>query len=126
MEGQALHLDVKARVHSRASKILGSDNAQAPQYGFVPNTGHDGGDFLFVPKEISIPIRSSAPSSDRHFIIRGDLGGFFYFCFQEKMMELLSVTVVSLSGLTKTYIKEKELSSINHVMTLKYLHLVLI
>lgn len=70
MEGQALHGSIKEDVHSRARRVLGSD-AQVPDYGRIPGTGHDGGDFLFRPKDVRITAASPDTMSDPAFGIRG-------------------------------------------------------
>ncbi|MDH3596731.1 MAG: SUMF1/EgtB/PvdO family nonheme iron enzyme [Rhodospirillales bacterium] len=70
MEGQALHGSIKEDVHSRARRILGSD-AQVPEYGRIPGTGHDGGDFLFRPGNIRITAVSPDTTRGQEFGIRG-------------------------------------------------------
>ena len=48
LDAGALYDDIKAEVHGRARRVL-DDLAQAPEYGALTGTGHQGGDYLFIP-----------------------------------------------------------------------------
>jgi hypothetical protein len=73
LEAQLLYIKIKEEVHARAQRLFGS-KAQAPEYGYIPGTGHDGGDFLFVPKNNRIPIIITPPptTGDSDTVLKGD------------------------------------------------------
>ena len=55
MDADSLFDSLKADVHERARRAVGSD-AQAPGYGRIAGTGHGGGDFLFVPQGMRVKV----------------------------------------------------------------------
>lgn len=73
LETKSLYSLIKKDVHDRARRIMGSD-AQAPQYDFIPGTGHDGGDFIFVPKGIvfDVVLSESERNIKSYWGIKGD------------------------------------------------------
>jgi hypothetical protein len=62
---------IKKDVHARARRIVGND-AQAPEYDFIPGTGHRGGDFLFVPKGRVVYVPQPEMDTKTDFGIKGD------------------------------------------------------
>jgi hypothetical protein len=74
LEASSLFDMIKKDVHARARRIVGND-AQAPEYAPIPGTGDMGGDFLFVPKDIVMPIIPMVPEVNNEPVdlgIRGD------------------------------------------------------
>ena len=70
LEGQALHGLIKEEVHSRAKRAMGLE-AQSPEYGHIPGTGHSGGDFLFRPIKMMISTTERRSKKAHTFGIRG-------------------------------------------------------
>lgn len=71
--GFKVHDLIKVEVHSRARRIMGSD-AQSPEFGRIPGTGHKGGEFFFVPQGselVALPARNLGIHGSG---IRGQLG----------------------------------------------------
>jgi hypothetical protein len=63
IDGRGLFLQIENDVLVRSQRVLGQA-AQKPEYGSLPATGHDGGDFLFVPVGMSLPDPDSVLPSD--------------------------------------------------------------
>ena len=70
LETDSLYELIKKDVHARGRRIVGND-AQAPEYGAIPGTGHGGGDFLFVPKGRLVYVKPPELDAKTDFGIKG-------------------------------------------------------
>ncbi len=70
LDASSLYDTIKSEVHARARRVL-SDDAQAPEYGSLAGTGHQGGDFLFIPAGLAPPRAGTGSSGGGDFGLRG-------------------------------------------------------
>ena len=60
LDGHGLFSRIEPEVYARALRVMGND-AQAPEYGPLLGTGHNGGDFIFIPAGMSLPDPDNTP-----------------------------------------------------------------
>lgn len=68
---RTLYDQINKEVHVRALNVLGEE-AQAPEYAPLRGTGHNSGDFIFVPKGMNMKTIEYHPSIQHQITTKGD------------------------------------------------------